>query len=206
MSNLANDSWINGRSLLFNIGVKFLYGVSLNRSLLNLLVWAIFFLCLVLSHWLELRLNIFGALLLVTKLQSSECVILFVGSRISCFQFFFTNRIHQIAFLTKVKIKAILALVPNSNYRHHLTPMTLHKLSDLLSWLDDKLNPVSFWIMTSSLNFDLVKLLASRKVAILAWAEMGAVGTYEARSNDRPHIAAYTHVISVSRESICQQG
>jgi len=76
---------------------------------------------------------------------------------------------------------------------HHLAAVTFYKFSDLLSGLYDEFNPVGLVIMAPRL--DLIKLLRSCEITILAEAEMGAICAYKTCTNYRPHIASYTHVI-----------
>lgn len=144
-----------------------------------------------------LRLMVLGWLLilLVAQLQSSKSMILFMGCWISCFQFLFTYGVNEITFFAQVEIKAILTFVSHPDDRHHLAAVTFHKFSDLLSGLYDEFNPVGFVIMAPRL--DLVKLLRSREITILAEAEMRAISAYKTCTNYRPHIASDAHVIIV---------
>lgn len=116
-----------------------------------------------------------------------------MGCRICCFQFLFTYGVNEITFFAQVEIKAVLTFVSHSDDRHHLAAVTFHKFSDLLSGLYDEFNPVGFVIMAPRLN--LIKLLRSCEITILAEAEMRAICAYKTCTDYRPHITTYAHVI-----------
>ena len=116
--------------------------------------------------------------------------------RVSGLQLLLSNCVYNVAFLAKVEIKAIVALVSYADNRHLLAPMTLDILPYLLARLHDQLYPVSLMVMPTHLQFSI--FIGPCEVTVLAEAEVATIRAHEAASDDWPHITAYTFIIVVS--------
>jgi len=90
-------------------------------------------------------------------------------------QLLLSNNMIDIACITEVKVKAVIAFPSYSNNRHFLTSSTLYEFTNVLSRLYNELDLVCLRIMAS--NFD--PFLITGEIAILAHTIMLAVSTYE---------------------------
>lgn len=77
---------------------------------------------------------------IVCQLESSKCMVCFVGSRIACLQFLFAQSINSVALITKVKIKTVIAFVPCDLDRHLLAAIAFYVFLHILPWLNYQFN------------------------------------------------------------------
>ena len=130
----------------------------------------------------------------------SESVILLMSSRPRRLELLFANDMFDIANITEVKIKAIVAFPSNSNYWHFLTSSTLYKFTDILSRFYNQLNLVCLRVVAS--DFD--SFLITSKKAILAHTIMLTVSTNKKSSNNRAHETIDTFSITMCCKAITQ--
>ena len=127
-------------------------------------------------------------------------MIRLVTRAIGHLEFIFAKDVENVALFTKVKVKAVFALVPHADDRHGLTAVALHVLSYLLTGLDNELDVVGLDVVTSNLHF--LNIVRSGEIAVLTHAKMLTVCTNKACPNDRPHITINAFVFVVSGQSV----
>jgi len=103
-----------------------------------------------------------------------------------------------VAFLAEVKVKTVLAFVPDIFDGHLTTSITFNYLLHSLSGLHDYFYAMSRGVMPSYLQ----TLIGSCKVAVLTQTEVWAVRTHKASTNDWFHVTTHAFVLAVCSQAI----
>jgi hypothetical protein len=107
----------------------------------------------------------------------------------------------MVTAFAKVKVKAVIALIPHILNRHHPTSIAFHHLLFGLTRLHYHLNSVLVRLVTSHFQ----ALVRGCEVTVLAEAEVRAVGAHKAGPDNWLHIAAHTFLLIMRRQTIRQQ-
>jgi hypothetical protein len=108
-----------GRKFIFDVITYQVINLSFSNLIFHILIWII---------------------VSIRHEQSSEGMVSLVRCWIYSFKFFLLNRIKLKTFFTKIKIKAIVALISNTLNGHFLASITFNVFFNILPWLDYELD------------------------------------------------------------------